>query len=171
MSSQRQGEASHFARYRKQQLAGGSVLKNALAIINNLHCFCCQRRAKSANPVSVQDESSEPHIGSGSHRFRSACARHRPRHSGCLPVRDLRTSRCQPRRQARRQPDIILIENNYMNGGETSALDVLLNQTSSSSSFRLVQRLQVGKRLTSVAVEDFNRDGWPDRCRGCREWS
>ncbi len=60
------------------------------------------------------------------------------------------------------KPNVILIENNYVNGGETSALDVLLNETRSSPSFRLVQHLQFGKRLSSVAVGDFNHDGWPD---------
>jgi len=60
------------------------------------------------------------------------------------------------------KPDLILIENNYMNGAESSAVDVLLNETSSSPSFRLVQHLPAGKRITSVAIADFNHDGWPD---------
>ena len=60
------------------------------------------------------------------------------------------------------KPDVILIENTFATGGESSALDVLLNETSSSPSFRLAQHLQVGKRLSSVAVGDFNHDGWPD---------
>jgi hypothetical protein len=60
------------------------------------------------------------------------------------------------------KPDVILIENSYANGGETSALDVLLNESTSSPSFRLAQHLQVGKRLTSVAAGDFNHDGSPD---------
>jgi hypothetical protein len=60
------------------------------------------------------------------------------------------------------KPDVIFIEGNYINGAETSALDILLNETTSSPSFRLVRHLQVGKRLISVAVGDFNHDGWPD---------
>jgi FG-GAP-like repeat/FG-GAP repeat len=60
------------------------------------------------------------------------------------------------------KPDVMLIENNNVNGGESSAVDVLLNETSSSPSFRPVQHLQAGKRITSVAVADFNHDGWPD---------
>lgn len=60
------------------------------------------------------------------------------------------------------KPDVILIENTYATGGESSALDVLLNETSSSPAFRLAQHLEVGKRLSSVAVGDFNHDGWPD---------
>jgi hypothetical protein len=60
------------------------------------------------------------------------------------------------------KPDVILIENNYTNGTESSAVDVLLNETRSLPSFRPVQHLQAGKRITSVAVADLNHDGWPD---------
>ena len=60
------------------------------------------------------------------------------------------------------KPDVILIENNYTSGTESSAVDVLLNETRSLPSFRPVQHLQAGKRITSVAVADLNHDGWPD---------
>jgi hypothetical protein len=58
--------------------------------------------------------------------------------------------------------DVIVVENNYTTTGETSALDVFVNETTSSPTFRLAQHLPIGKRLTSVAAGDFNRDGWPD---------
>lgn len=59
--------------------------------------------------------------------------------------------------------DLIVAENNYgVNGGDSSTLDVLLNETTSSPSFRLAQQLAVGKRVTSVVAADFNQAGWPD---------
>jgi hypothetical protein len=58
--------------------------------------------------------------------------------------------------------DLIVVRNNYANTGETSALDVLLNETTSTPAFRLAQHLEIGKHVTSVASGDFNHDGWPD---------
>lgn len=59
--------------------------------------------------------------------------------------------------------DLIVTENNYRaNGGESSALDVFLNQTTSSPSFRLAEQLMIGKRVPSVMAADFDQDGWPD---------
>jgi hypothetical protein len=58
--------------------------------------------------------------------------------------------------------DLIVVRNNYTNTGETSALDVLLNETTSTPAFRLAQHLEIGKHVTSIASGDFNRDGWPD---------
>jgi FG-GAP-like repeat len=59
--------------------------------------------------------------------------------------------------------DLIVSENNYSaNGGESSALDLFLNQTTSSPSFRLAQQLPIGKRVPSVVAADFDQDGWPD---------
>ncbi|MFZ1140854.1 MAG: VCBS repeat-containing protein, partial [Candidatus Sulfotelmatobacter sp.] len=58
--------------------------------------------------------------------------------------------------------DVIVAENNYTAAGETSALNVFINETTASPAFRLAQRVPVGKRLTGVGVGDFNQDGWPD---------
>jgi FG-GAP-like repeat len=58
--------------------------------------------------------------------------------------------------------DVIVVENNYTAAGETSALNVFVNETTSSPAFRLAQHFPLGKRLTGVAVGDFNQDGWPD---------
>jgi len=59
--------------------------------------------------------------------------------------------------------DLIVTQSNYSaNGGESSALDVFLNQTTSSPSFRLAQQLTIGKRVPSVVAADFDQDGWPD---------
>jgi hypothetical protein len=59
--------------------------------------------------------------------------------------------------------DLIVTENNYSaNGGESSAVDVFLNQTTSSPTFRLAQQLTIGKRVPSVVAADFDQDGWPD---------
>jgi len=61
------------------------------------------------------------------------------------------------------KPDLIVTENGFIPGaGETSAVDVLLNETASFPSFRLAQHLTIGKHLASVAVADFDQDGWPD---------
>jgi FG-GAP-like repeat/FG-GAP repeat len=59
--------------------------------------------------------------------------------------------------------DLIVTENGYTtNVSEPSAVDVLLNETTSSPSFRLAQHLTIGKHLASVAIADFDQDGWPD---------
>jgi hypothetical protein len=59
--------------------------------------------------------------------------------------------------------DLIVTENNYSaNGGESSVVDVFLNQTTSSPTFRLAQQLTIGKRVPSVVAADFDQDGWPD---------
>jgi FG-GAP-like repeat/FG-GAP repeat len=59
--------------------------------------------------------------------------------------------------------DILVTENSYTNlGGETSALDVLLNETTSAPTFRLAQHFSVSKRLAGLVAGDFNQDGWPD---------
>ena len=60
------------------------------------------------------------------------------------------------------KPDVIVAENNYTAAGETSALNVFINETTASPAFRLAQRVPAGKRLTGVGVGDFNQDGWPD---------
>ena len=58
--------------------------------------------------------------------------------------------------------DILVTESNYTNLDETSALDVLLNETISAPAFRLAQHVQLSKRLAGLAAGDFNQDGWPD---------
>jgi hypothetical protein len=58
--------------------------------------------------------------------------------------------------------DIILVEHNYVNTGEISTLDVLLNETTSTPTFRSAQRLEISNRITSIASGDLNHDAWPD---------
>lgn len=58
--------------------------------------------------------------------------------------------------------DILIAENSYTTGAEVSALDVFINDTTSSPNFHLAQHLQVSKRIVSLASGDFNGDHWPD---------
>ena len=58
--------------------------------------------------------------------------------------------------------DVLTIENSYTNGGEVSALDVFINDTTSSPTFHLAQHVQVSKRIVSLASGDLNGDRWPD---------
>ncbi|MGA3090156.1 MAG: VCBS repeat-containing protein [Terriglobales bacterium] len=58
--------------------------------------------------------------------------------------------------------DVIVVENSYTSAGETSALNVFVNETTASPTFRLAQHVPAGKRLTGVGAGDFNQDGWPD---------
>jgi len=58
--------------------------------------------------------------------------------------------------------DVIVVENNYTSAGETSALDVFVNETTATPTFRRAQHIPVGKRLTGLGTGDFNQDGWPD---------
>jgi len=61
------------------------------------------------------------------------------------------------------KPDLVVARNSYTSDmRETSSLEILLNETSSSPSFRLAQHIDMGKHLASVAGADFNQDGWPD---------
>ncbi len=61
------------------------------------------------------------------------------------------------------KPDLIVTQNGFIPGvGETSTVDVFLNETVTFPSFRLAQHLAIGKHLASVAVADFDQDGWPD---------
>jgi hypothetical protein len=59
--------------------------------------------------------------------------------------------------------DLIVTESNYdARGGESSKLDVLLNETTLAPSFRLAQQLAIGKHAASLVAADFDQDGWPD---------
>ena len=76
-----------------------------------------------------------------------------PRQSGIFALTDINLDG---------KADVIVVENNYTATGETSALNVFVNETTSSPTFRLAQHVPVGKRLTGVGTGDFNQDGWPD---------